>query len=120
MMIRYADGRFEQGVVLSEDADTIRLAVRDAEDVLELKRVNAIYWATPDCEPVRLSFGGGPLYVPAEFDEQEFICPPDVAHLIIHGVPAEPSAHAAEPEAPANALPPIPEYGWDLGPVTIQ
>jgi hypothetical protein len=114
MTIRYADGRLQEAVVLSEDANSIRLAVRGEDDSIELTRVNAVYWVSPDCEPVRLMFGSAPLAPAEDYDENNFICSPQLAARILRGDVLEME------EEPVKSLPAIPEFGWDLATSTIQ
>ena len=89
MTIHYTNGPAIEAVLLCETHSSIRVAARGAYDVVELTRVNDNFWVTPECEPVRLSFGAPPLAVPLDFVEDEFICPADLALSLVAMVRGE-------------------------------
>ena len=55
MTIKYRDGRTVEAVILSRDSDSMRVAVKDAEDAVKLVSVHGT-WVSEDCEPVRIEF----------------------------------------------------------------
>ena len=83
MTIHYINGPAIEAVLLCESQHSIRVAARGACDALELTRVHDDFWVTPECEPVRVSFGGPPPDAPAPFVEEEFICPAGLAATLI-------------------------------------
>ena len=55
MQIRYADGRILDGILLVLAGGFMRVAVRNADDVIEYRLVNNC-WVSEDCEPVTFEF----------------------------------------------------------------
>jgi hypothetical protein len=55
MLIRYRDGSTFEAIVLLLEGAVMRLALKDAEDVLELRLVRGT-WLTEDGEPVTFDF----------------------------------------------------------------
>ncbi len=55
MVIRFADGSEAEGILLVWDQDTMRVAVKDREDVLALNCVSG-NWMTDDGSRVKIEF----------------------------------------------------------------
>jgi hypothetical protein len=55
MLIRYTDGTIRVGILLSLAGSTMRVAVRDEDDVAEFRLVSG-RWISEDCEPVTFEF----------------------------------------------------------------
>ena len=55
MLMHYRDGRVVAGILLSLKGDTMRVAVKDADDVLELRLMNGL-WISESCEAVTFEF----------------------------------------------------------------
>lgn len=81
MQIRFAGGRFLDGMMLTLQGSVARIAIRDEDDVAEFRLVNG-QWVSEDCETVTFDF---PLAI---FRSME--------------------ASAGEPVPPLPARPPIP------------
>ena len=69
--IHYSNGQVLHGIVLALGDRLMRVAVRDADDAMELRLVNQV-WVTEDCEIVKLEFAELDTRVPSEHaDPQE-------------------------------------------------
>ncbi|HLK65959.1 MAG TPA: hypothetical protein VKU19_21135 [Bryobacteraceae bacterium] len=55
MLLHYRDGRVLAAILLSLKGDLMRVALKDADDVLELRLVNGV-WITENCELVTFEF----------------------------------------------------------------
>jgi hypothetical protein len=55
MLMHFVDGRVLAGILLSLKGNQMRVAVKDADDVMELQLVNDI-WISECCEPVTFEF----------------------------------------------------------------
>ena len=83
MTIRYANGETFEAVLLSRTDSAMRVAMREADDIVELNRIHDS-WVTSDCEPVQVLFAWQqqePKTVPTE---AECICSPELAARLIH------------------------------------
>ena len=69
--IHYSSGQVLHGIVLALGDRLMRVAIRDADDAMELRLVNQV-WVTEDCEVVKLEFAESDTRVPREqADPQE-------------------------------------------------
>jgi hypothetical protein len=55
MLIHYGDGRVLAGILLSLQGNQMRVAVKEADDVVEFRLVNGL-WISECCEPVTFEF----------------------------------------------------------------
>lgn len=55
MLLHYGDGRIRAGILLSLCGDQMRVALKDADDVVEIQLVNGI-WISDSCEAVSFEF----------------------------------------------------------------
>ena len=99
MKIRYQSGEEKQAVTLSRTETTMRVAIPDTEDVLELSKLSGI-WVTGDCEPVTIEY---PSRRPSSgaITEEDCICPTGLAAHLIHLLftdSSEDLTKTAEPE----------------------
>ena len=83
MIIRYNNGQTFEAALLSRTEDTMRVAARGSEDVLELKQIHGT-WITDDCEPVQVEFAWERRKSAAAVTEAECICPRELAARLIH------------------------------------
>jgi hypothetical protein len=90
MLIRFRDGSLFEAVILLLEGAAMRLALKDAQDVLELRLLNGT-WVTEDGEPVTFDFS---LNV---FAAVGIIPPAD-------------STEADTPALPRFTLAPVPDY----------
>ena len=109
MIIQYANGKTMEGVALSKQDNTMRVALRGHNDAVELFQVNGC-WVTEDWEPVRIQTGLNAHNSPW-LSEAEFVCPHDLASRLIHLL--RPGAACDQPAAswlvePSSAASPYP------------
>ncbi len=55
MIVRAANGRKRAAVILALSGQTMRVALKDTDDVMEYKLVDQT-WISEDCEPVTFEF----------------------------------------------------------------
>jgi len=55
MLLHYGDGRVLACVLLSLNGAQMRVAVKDADDVLEIQLINGL-WISESCDPVTFEF----------------------------------------------------------------
>src|SRR5688572_12469650 len=80
MTLRYPNGQTLEAVLLSRTEQTLRVALRGSDDIVELNQVNG-RWVSDECDAVQVSFGS---QRPAEtISEEDFICAPDLAAKLI-------------------------------------
>lgn len=60
MLIKYANGIVQEGMLISLRGSQIRVAVKDSDDVLEFNLVEGI-WLSEHCEPVTFDLTPGLL-----------------------------------------------------------
>lgn len=81
MNIRYQNGAALEAITLFKNEQTMRLAIRGQDDVMELTNVHGI-WVSEDCEPVTVEMAMTTKNVEA-YSEDDFICSPELAgHLL--------------------------------------
>lgn len=51
MLIKYASGLIQEGILISIQGNRLRVAPKNSDDVVEFKLVEGL-WLTEDCEPV--------------------------------------------------------------------
>src|SRR5687767_879445 len=81
MTLQYLNGQTLEAVLLSRTEQTMRVALRGSDDIVELSQVNG-RWVSDECDAVQVSFGSqrpGPETV----SEEDFICAPDLAAKLI-------------------------------------
>ena len=54
--IQYRNGYTVEAVLLTKTETSMRIAVKGADDIMELKQINGA-WVTEDCEPVQIQSG---------------------------------------------------------------
>jgi hypothetical protein len=81
MKIRYQNGSAFEGITLSRTQQTMRVAVKGGDDVLEFTNIHGT-WVSEDCEPVTMEVGM--TCAPVEnLSEDDFICSQELAaHLV--------------------------------------
>ena len=55
MLIRYSDGRILAGILLALAGSSMRVALKDEDDVAEYRLLSG-RWISEDCEPVTFEF----------------------------------------------------------------
>lgn len=55
MLIRYSDGRILAGILLALTGGSMRVAIKDEDDVAEYRLLSG-RWISEDCEPVTFEF----------------------------------------------------------------
>lgn len=105
MKIRYQNGHAVEAITLSRTENTLRVALSGSDDVLEVNRVSGI-WVTDDCEPVTIEFQTRRTPA-APVDEEDCICPAELASHLIHLLLNDSSEDEAESLAPATERKPF-------------
>ena len=101
MTITYSDGLAVEGVLLSRTEDMMRLAVRGADDVLEVSNINGT-WVTADCEPVSVEFFWQRRDRKPTITEADCCCSRELAAKLIQSLFAGSNEDAIELEAPID------------------
>jgi hypothetical protein len=83
MTIRYSNGKAYEAVLLAQAENSMRVAIRGSDDVLELSEINGT-WVTDECEPVRVEFAWSDRGLLDEVSEDECICSPELAARLLH------------------------------------
>jgi len=60
MLIKYASGLVQEGILISIQGDRLRVAPKNSDDLVEFKFVEGI-WLSEDCEPVTFDLTPGVL-----------------------------------------------------------
>lgn len=83
MIIRYADGRTHEAVLLSHTDNTLRVAAENTDDVLVFSDINGT-WVSEDCEPVRIDFEWQRHSHEEAVDLADCICPQELASRLVY------------------------------------
>ena len=78
MTVEFQSGQTKQGLLLARTENTMRVALEDTADTMEITNVNGV-WVTDDCEPVRITFAWQAKATPAPVEEADCICSPELA-----------------------------------------
>ena len=81
MTLRYGNGFTTEAALLSRTDLTMRVVLRDSDDVDELNLVNGT-WVSSNCERVQVSFEWERLTAEVPSDE-DCICPPELAARLL-------------------------------------
>jgi hypothetical protein len=102
MTIQYANGMKMEAALLARRENTIRVAPRGGDDVLEFTNLRGT-WISEDCEPVRIEFEWERRGRRPEISEADCICSQELAarliRLLVSGEEEE-----GEAVAPLNKL----------------
>lgn len=80
MVIRYADGREVEALILSRTEDRLRVLARGSEDAEEFWQVHGT-WVGETCEPVQIEFRWKQRQRPVA--EEDCICSKELAGCLI-------------------------------------
>ena len=83
MTIRYANGNTREAVLLSRTERTLRVAVKNTDDVQLFTSLNGT-WVSEDCEPVRIDFEWQRHTREDAIAEADCICPAELASRLIY------------------------------------
>ena len=78
MTIKYPDGKTLEAAILTRDNQSIRVAVKGGEDVLELRQVSGT-WVTEDLEAVEVQFAWQRRSERPSYSDADFICSHELA-----------------------------------------
>ena len=82
MVIRYANGKSQEGILLARNENRMRVALKDGEDVAEFTEINGV-WISEDCEPVQVEFAWQKKSKQAAVTEADCICSHELAARLI-------------------------------------
>ena len=82
MTIRYSNGHTLEAVLLNQTENSMRIALRHSDDVLELRHTHGA-WVTEDCEPVQVEYAWSGEGLLEEISEDECICSPELAAKLL-------------------------------------
>jgi hypothetical protein len=85
MTINYPNGTVLPAVVLSRGEEEIRAIAPDCEDVLVFTRIRGT-WVSEELEPVTIEFGHQTAATPAEYSDDDYICPKELAASLIQSL----------------------------------
>ncbi len=98
MTIRYSNGLSLEAVLLSQTEDSMRVAARGSDDIIELKKVSGT-WITDECEPVQVEYAWAKKALLDQISEDDCICSPELAARLLHLL----FSGEEEPDAPSPA-----------------
>lgn len=81
MKIRYQNGTVIEGSTLSRTEETMRVAVKGRDDVMQFTNIHGT-WVSEDCEPVILEVGMT-RRPGAAYSDDCFICSPELAGRLV-------------------------------------
>jgi hypothetical protein len=99
MNIRYTNGYQIEGVLLSRDEHSMRVAIHGSDDVLHLNEIHGT-WISEDCEPVQVDFAWTRHNDMPVVTVDDCICDKELAAKLLHML----FAGDNEAEAEAAAL----------------
>jgi hypothetical protein len=82
MIIRYADGRNSEAVLLSRTSKTMRVVLTGADDATDLTETNGT-WFSDDFEPVQVEFVWQSRPHTAVPSVSDSVCSPELASMMI-------------------------------------
>jgi hypothetical protein len=82
MTIRYSDGKTIEGIAFARTAETMRVAMKDCDDIVEFTNVHGT-WVSEDCEPVTIQYSPRRTSI-ATPSESDCICPRELAARLIN------------------------------------
>jgi hypothetical protein len=83
MTIRYANGQIFEAVLLSRTETTMRVALQQRDDIVELTLVNDV-WISDECEPVQVDFAWTRAMRTTAVQEDDCVCSHELAAHLIH------------------------------------
>jgi len=83
MIVRYADGKSVEGVLLARNENRMRVALKDGADVAEFTEIDGV-WVSEDCERVEIEFAWQKQSKQAAVTEADCICSQELAARLIH------------------------------------
>ena len=84
--IEYRDGKSLQGIVLARYANTMSVAVKDADDAAIFTCVHGV-WVSEDCEPVTIrSDWSMPALKAPVTSEDDCLCSKELAARLLHAL----------------------------------
>lgn len=81
MRIWYQNGAILEGVMLHRTEESMRVAVKGRDDVMDVHNVHGT-WVSDECEPVIMEIGAS-YKTGMEYSDEEFICPRSLADQLI-------------------------------------
>jgi len=82
MIITYQNGRTVEGIIVSEDHGTMRIAVIGSDDVVELVNLSG-HWISEDSQPVEIQSSWDRSPRKEMVSETDCICPKETAARLI-------------------------------------
>jgi hypothetical protein len=83
MKITDSRGRVLEAAMLAQTDDIIRVVIEGANDVTELRKLNAV-WVSEDYEPVNIQFAWEKNNHISTISEADCCCPHELAASLIH------------------------------------
>jgi hypothetical protein len=83
MIIRYTDGQILEAVLLSRTETTMRVALQQHDDIVELTLVNGV-WVSDECEPVQVDFAWARTEKALALQEADCLCSHELAAHLMH------------------------------------
>lgn len=82
MIIRYADGRSSEAILLSRTIITMRVVLQGADDAIDLMYIKGT-WFAEDCEPVQVEFAWQSHLHTAVASVSDYVCSAESASRLI-------------------------------------
>jgi len=83
MIITYQTGKTIEGILVSRNENTIRVALKGSDDVAEFARVSGT-WVSEDCEPVQVRYEWQRQTRKALISVTDCLCSKELAARLIH------------------------------------
>lgn len=98
MVVKYPDGRMVEGLLLSQQESSMRVALEGNQDAAEFFKLQN-NWVSEHLEPVEVSFEWQRTPAPAPLPaDHEFICSPDLAAQLIRMLDTDSSKDEPAPK----------------------
>ena len=82
MTIRYSNGYTVDGILLSREGNSMRVAIQDCDEVAEFFEINGT-WVSVACEPVEVEFAWMRRGELPEVTEADCICSEELAARLV-------------------------------------
>jgi hypothetical protein len=99
MTIKYPDGIIMEAVVLMRNEQTLRVAVKGGDDIVEFMNADGT-WLSEDGRPVQIEFQWQKRSAEPSYSENDFICPQTLASRLIQLLHVDNEEEATEPAKP--------------------
>ena len=106
MIIKYANGKTIDGIILSCTDKIMRVALKGRDDVAEFASVSGV-WVSEDCQPVQVQYEWQRQSRKQVVSEADCVCSKDLASRLIHLLLSGDEEEQLESGAPVEHFQPV-------------